>query len=140
MRNCKLLPRWIFACEAAAHSLRGTCSSHNHAHIHAHAHAHAHAQPISRNTHTHMSTCIHTHARARNHHNIPTQVWQNELLYFRMHKCSSKIPGLEAFMRLYSESDASAKIDRYCCTRLRQCRMRAPILSADYSCFNLRMS
>jgi hypothetical protein len=38
---------------------------------------------------------------------IPMEVWQNELLYFRMHKCRTKvsIPGLEAFLRLYQESE-----------------------------------
>jgi len=37
--------------------------------------------------------------------NIPVEVWQNELLYFRMHKCSSTIPGLDGFLKLYSQDD-----------------------------------
>lgn len=41
--------------------------------------------------------------------NIPMEVWQNELLYFRMHKCTTRvsIPGLEAFLRLYRETEAN---------------------------------
>lgn len=37
------------------------------------------------------------------------EVWQNELLYFRMHQCTTResIPGLEAFLRLYRETEAN---------------------------------
>ena len=73
-----------------------------------HTHTIGHARALAR---THANKLSHTHARARTH--TYAQVWQSELLHFRMHKCSSKIPGLEAFLRLYSEEQDSA-VDRYC--------------------------
>lgn len=36
---------------------------------------------------------------------IPTEVWQNELLHFRMHKSTVQIPGFESFVKLYKELD-----------------------------------
>jgi hypothetical protein len=37
---------------------------------------------------------------------IPVEVWQNELLFFRMHKATAKIPGLDGFVRLYRKSES----------------------------------
>jgi hypothetical protein len=36
---------------------------------------------------------------------IPTEVWQNELLHFRMHKSTVQIPGFESFVKLYKDLD-----------------------------------
>jgi hypothetical protein len=101
-----LCPHPVLACAywCSVESLR-RCD----AYIVNHTHTIGHARALAR---THANKLSHT--RARTHTHTYAQVWQSELLHFRMHKCSSKIPGLEAFLRLYSEEQASS-VDRYCC-------------------------
>lgn len=73
---------------------------------------------------------------------IPMEVWQNELLYFRMHKCTAKvsIPGLEAFLRLYQESELNVDPSapppdtwRYTAFQL----LDVPESSASAKCFSI---
>jgi hypothetical protein len=92
---------YSFVCSVASLKLRDAYLLN-----HTHTIGHAHTRQC-----TLANKLSHTHARAHTH--TYAQVWQSELLHFRMHKCSSKIPGLEAFLRLYSEEQDSA-VDRYC--------------------------
>lgn len=36
---------------------------------------------------------------------IPVEVWQNELLFFRMHRSRSRIPGLAGFIKIYRKGE-----------------------------------